>query len=110
MKIDLLAPFIFSWLRYLAASNLPVSAEEAAQCRRLFAFLFEVEGLGVLAFIGVPREKELVRMVYIICGVFEASGDDRRSRPTRKGRSRSDDRWMAIHNGRLDGIGWRRYW
>ena len=107
-SIDLLAPFLFSRLRNFAAPDLPVSAEIATECRRFLAVLFgaiEVPRIRVLDFIGVSHEKELMRVVDTICSVFEALRDCRRSRPTRKRRSRRNDRWMAIHNGRLDRIG-----
>ena len=108
-KIDLLAAFLFPWLRYFAASDLPVSAEIAAQCRGFLADLLgaiDFPRIGVLDFIGVSHEKELMGVVDIICSVFEALRDCRRSRPTRKRRSWRNDRWMAIHDGRLDRIGW----
>jgi len=105
-RIDLLAPFLLSRFRYIAAPDLPVSAEIATQCRRFLLGAIEVPRIGVLDFIGVSHEKELMRVVDTICSVFEALRDCRRSRPTRKRRSRRNNRWMAIHNGRLDRIGW----
>lgn len=85
-----------------------MSAEVAAECRGFLAVLFgaiEFPRIGVLDFIRVSHEKELMGVVDIICSVFEALRDCRRSRPTRKRRSWRNDRWMAIHDGRLDRIG-----
>ena len=88
-----------------------MSAEIAAQRGRFLAVLLaraiEVARVGVVGFIGVgSHEWEWMGVVDIICSVFEALRDCRRSRPSCKSRSRSDDRWMPIHGGRLDRIGW----